>query len=559
MYKKLLLNILIFVFTITLNAQDRKGVFYLTPDSNQHELYVSFLSTVQFKDSDYLKTLLTAVPDIKKINDEFHLQFEKGIAISDEKLNFMESEAIRVSKSGESVRKLRNILKVKINNPTNERLLDLASKLEKLSAVEYCSLQSLKPIQPPADIAPTTTNYEPNQTYLLSNPGVNMSYAWGLGLNGTGIRIRDVEYGFNKNHEELVDRNVSLAAGMTISSSATTAYTEHGTAVLGIVYADKGAYGISGMAYGAQEVVQFPEWQEIGYDRVYAVTQAIANSVAGDVIIYEMQELGRSGGSPPYYVPAEYDQMVWDATKAATDAGIIIVAAAGNGNENLDSAYYSPYMSRGNSGAIIVGAGSPDTGHNKLSYSTYGSRVDVQGWGSNVRSSGYGDYSQFGGDFNQNYTNFSGTSSATPIVASCAIVLQSYYHGLTGNYLTSVQMRNLLKTTGIAQGTGGNIGQLPNMQAAIAQVNVLSAQQNSNMVVFNVFPNPTKDNITINIQEDLADNAKVEIVNTLGQQVYSSSILMGNNEISVANFQSGLYFVKVINGNKSSVRKVIKQ
>ncbi len=29
-----------------------------------------------------------------------------------------------------------------------------------------------------------------------------MRYAWNLGLDGAGIRIRDVEYGFNKNHEE---------------------------------------------------------------------------------------------------------------------------------------------------------------------------------------------------------------------------------------------------------------------------------------------------------------------------------------------------------------------
>lgn len=555
MKKKLLYYILILSFSVTISAQNRKGELYLTPGSNQHELYVSFLTSVQFDTSDYLNVLLRSVPEIKSINDQFHPQFEKGIAISDEKLNFMESEAIRISKNGASVRKLRNILKVKIENPTNERLLDLATKLEQLKEVDYCSLMSLTPIAPPGDIPPVTTNYEPAQTYIGANPGVNMSYAWGLGLTGSGMRVRDCEYGFNKSHEELVDGNVFLAPGMTISTSATTAYTEHGTAVLGIIYANKGAYGISGMAYGAQEVVQFPEWQQTGYDRLYAITQAIGNSVAGDVVIYEMQTGGQSGN----YVPTEYTQAIWDATKAATDAGIIVVAAAGNGNENLDAAFYLSYRNRGDSGAIIVGAGSADVGHNKLSFSTYGARVDVQGWGGGVRATGYGDYIAVGGDFNQNYTTFSGTSSATPIVASCAIVLQSYYHGLTGNYLTSVQMRNLLKTTGIAQGTGGNIGPLPNMQTAIAQVNVLSVQENSNLVVFNVYPNPTKDIITISTQEDLSGNAKVEITNAIGQQVYASNISVGNNDISVADFQSGLYFVKVINGGKSSVRKIIKQ
>ena len=143
-------------------------------------------------------------------------------------------------------------------------------------------------------------------------------------------------------------------------------------------------------------------------------------------------------------------------TKAATDAGLTIVAAAGNGNNNnvgedLDASANVLYMARGNSGAIIVGAGSPNMAHNKLGFSTYGSRVDVQGWGQSVYTASKGDAVMIGGDFNQRYTNFTGTSAATPtpIVASCAVVLQSYYYSLTGNYISGIQIRSLLKATGI--------------------------------------------------------------------------------------------------------------
>lgn len=555
MDKKLLPCILLFFFPIMIQAQNKiQGSQPALADSS-HELYVSFSEAVHFDRTGYLEELLASIPEMNAINNEFHLLCEKGIAISEEQLDFMESEAIRISKNGQSVRKLRNILKVSIDNPTNERLQALSAKLEKLPQVRYCSLVSTAPVHPPGDIAPVTTNYEPSQTYLQSNPGVNMSYAWGLGLTGAGIRIRDVEYGFNKNHEELADVNATLAAGMTVSTSATVDYTEHGTAVLGIVFADKGSYGISGMAYGAQEIVAFPEWQQTGYNRVNAVSQAVAHSVAGDVIIYEMQ----TGGQGSNFVPAEFSVPVWDLTKAATDAGIIVVAAAGNGNEDLDGVYYTSYRNRGDSGAIIVGAGSATINHQKLSYSTYGSRVDVQGWGTNVRATGYGDYSIFGGDFNQQYTNFSGTSSATPIVASCAVVLQSYYHGLSGNYMTSVEMRDLLKLTGIPQGSGGNIGPLPDMQAAIQEINAMLGTPENAMVVFNVFPNPAKDAITVNIQEEVTVTAKVEISNALGQMVYTAKISPGSNEISLTDFQSGLYFVKVSNGGKTSVRKIIKQ
>lgn len=519
-----------------------------------YDLYVCFNETIQFNDEDYLNKILILIPELQNLVVDYNLQFEKGIAISEQKLLFMESEALRISNSSKSVQKLRNILKVKIDNPTLDRLQFIANTLKTLPQIEYASLLSSQPVQPPIDIAPTTTNFEPNQGYLNANPGVNMAHAWGLGLSGSGIKVRDVEYGFNKNHEELSDINTLLAPDMTISSSASTSYTEHGTAVFGILYAHKGTYGISGMAYGAQELILYPEWQVSGYNRINAVTKSIENSVAGDVILYEMQTGGQSGN----YVPAEYNSVVWNLTKAATDSGIIIVAAAGNGNENLDDSFYTTYIARGDSGAIIVGAGSPDIGHNKMSFSTYGSRVDVQGWGSNVIATGYGSYATFGGDFNQQYTSFSGTSSATPIVASCAIVLQSYYFGLTGNYMTSIQLRNLLKSTGIAQGSGGNIGPIPNMQAAITQIGVMLSKENfSKSVLFTMYPNPAKNKVNINMIDNPVTDSQIEIFNALGQKVYVSKMESGLNEIMTNNFQQGLYFVTLTNGKKTATKKLI--
>lgn len=555
--KKITLIISFALFSLSASfAQNRKGSFVLEKGSNAHELYVSFEPSMHFEGEAYETKVLQMIPDFKALQAEYSIVLEKAILISDEKLQEMEQKAIELTGKGNSVAKLRNILKVKIDNPTNERLWALAKKLEGFQEVEYCSFSSLEPIQPPFDIAPTTPNFEVNQTYILPNPGVNMTYAWGLNLTGAGIRVRDVEYGFNANHEDLNERNVFLAPGMTISSSASVSYTEHGTAVFGIVYGDKGAYGISGMAYGASEMILAPEWQVSGYNRVNAVTQAIANSAAGDVLIYEMQTTGAQGE----FGPAEYSGVIWDLTKAATDAGIVIVAAAGNGAEDLDSAPYQSYRNRGNSGAIIVGAGDNTINHDKLYFSTFGNRVDVQGWGTGVFSSGYGDARQIGGDFNQYYTNFSGTSSATPIVASCAIVLQSYYHSLTGNYMTSVQMRNLLKLTGLPQGTGaaGNIGQFPDMQAAILQIQqeFLSVEKISGLE-FIAYPNPAQDKLTI-MTKNLSTDAKVDISNSLGQFIYKGAI-SEENTIDLSSFSQGLYFVKVTDGNKTLTKKIVKK
>jgi subtilisin family serine protease len=552
--KTIFIIIVLFYCACFSYGQVRKGDFRLQKGSNSHELYVCFKPDKVKRHIDF------TVAEIKSLQSKYKLSFENGIGIPVEKLDEMERNAIKLTGSGESVSRLRNIFIVKIDNPSNEKLFSLANELEKINAVAYCFLISMEPIQPPGDIPPTTPNYEGNQAYIQANPGINMQYAWNLGLTGTGIKIKDVEYGFNDNHEELNHKNVLIHPGMTISSSASVSYTEHGTSVFGIVYADKGNYGVSGLAYGATEMRLFPEWQQSGYDRVNAVAQAIGNSVIGDVILYEIQTYG---GTNNYFVPAEYDALIWDLTKAATDAGLTIVAAAGNGNninigEDLDTSAYALYMARGDSGAIIVGAGSPNIAHNKLEFSTYGSRVDVQGWGQSVVTAGKGDVVKIGGDFNQGYTYFGGTSSATSIVASCAAVLQSYYYALTGNYMTGIQMRTLLKTTGIPQGTGGNIGPLPNMRAAILKIqNDFLSVGGHGVLEFIAYPNPVDNILTIKTKE-LSSGAKAEVHNSLGQLVYTSKIT-DESTIDLSSFSKGLYFVKVSDNGKSEVKKIIKR
>lgn len=552
--------LLLFVIKVSVFAQVKKGEFYLTPDSDAHELYVAFNTSIDFNGQMSSSNVINNIPQLESIFTQYGVQLEKGVLLSDEKINQMANNALRISKSDVNVKRLKNIAKVKIDNPTNQRLFELAGLLEGIKEVDFCSLLSLNPIDPPfllppSDIPPMTPDYESFQNYIGADPGVDMAYAWGLGLNGAGIRIRDVEYGFNANHEELAGRNVSVAPGMTISSSASTTYTEHGTAVFGILYADKGGYGVSGMVYGAQELILFPEWQQTGYDRANAVTKAIESSVPGDVIIFEMQAVGNGGST---YVPAEYNSLIWTLTTAATDSGIIIVAAAGNGNQNLDDVYYAPYMNRGNSGAIIVGAGTPNTAHNRMSFSTYGTRVDLQAWGNSVRATGYGNYSQIGGDFNQSYTDFSGTSSATPIIASCVIVLQSYYYSQTSSYMTPLQMRQLLIDTGIAQGTGGHIGSIPNVQAAIDSINATLSTSKNNQVVFSVYPNPSKDKITINLFEDFS-KANIEIYSVLGQKINQKQFEGNSFDLDMSSLQKGVYFLKLTSGGKETTRKIIKE
>lgn len=554
---KNILFIFTFLVSLFLNAQSRKNQFLLNANSNKHELHVSFSTDVVLNDKE---SILTQFSEVASLSNEFQLNFEKTISFSAEKWNDLEKNAKQYAGNSSSVHQLKNIFKVIVDDPSNEKLLLLATEFEKLNSVNYASLISLEPINPPFDIPPTTPDFMVNQTYIGPNPGLNMHYAWDLGLKGEGIRVRDVEYGFNGNHEDLNEVNAFIAPGMTISSDATATYTEHGTAVFGIIIAGNDGYGMTGLAHESSEMILFPEWQEIGYNRINAVNQSIQNSTAGDVIIYEMQEDGAAAGFEDY-VPAEYNSVIWDLTKAASDAGIVIVAAAGNGNQNLDGTLYTNYMNRGNSGAIIVGAGTPNLSHSKISYSTYGSRVDVQGWAQNVFACGYGTLISINNDINQGYVNFSGTSSATPMVAACAIVLQSYHHSLTGAYLTGPQLRTILKETGIPQGnpSAGNVGPFPDMQSAVQRVydDYLLGLDVVNTTEFSVFPNPVQNNLKFLTHQDLSGTAVIEIFNALGQSIFQAKMPI-DKQLDVSNLSSGMYFIKISDGNQSATKKIVK-
>lgn len=381
--------------------------------------------------------------------------------------------------SGRAQPDLAGQVEVLLPEPERERVIALARRLHALAEVEYAELESLDaPPPPPAvDIAPPTPLHESLQTYRAAATGVDVEHVWTrFGIRGdASLRVTDCEYQFNPAHED-------LAGLVQLQPNVVSMYTafgdDHGTAVLGVLASGWNAYGTTGSVPDCP-VWFYPEFSELttgSQSRAACVTAAIADSAAGDIVILEMQANGPGSGSSDY-VPAEFSLSVWNAVKTGSDAGVITVAAAGNGNQNLDDAgLFADYQGRGDSGAIIVGAGSTERA--KLSFSTHGARVNLQGWGNSVFTTGYGGYATYGGDPNQRYTSaFSGTSSATPLVTSAVALLQSVAIRVLERRLTPAEVRQLLVDTGRAQ-TGANattapIGPLPDLAAACDELFML--------------------------------------------------------------------------------------
>ncbi|CEJ68583.1 Major intracellular serine protease precursor [Chryseobacterium oranimense G311] len=526
-------------------------------DQLSSNIYVCFSKDVSSDKEALSKN--PALAEFVKTND---ISFVNDLGFSERKLEEMMASSRANGNSGESVQKLKRIFRVSLPFLNHEEAERTARTLEKFPEVEYVSVMSSTPIEPPFVKAfVTTPDLESLQTYLNDNPGINAKYAWSRGITGQNIRIRDVEYGFYKTHEMLSNQNsIQLEPGYSPNSGLSgNNYRDHGTAVVSILGSVKDNIGLSGAAYSASEIKGYMEWTTVGYNRATAVSRSINASQAGDIILYEMQ----TGGKDGQYCPAEYDSVIWDLTKAATDSGIIIIAAAGNGNQNLDDPFYASYMARGNSGAIIVGAGSSNTTHSKLSFSTYGKRVDVQGWGSNVLAAGYGSYQKYDNDNNRTYNYFSGTSSATPVVASAATLIQSFYRQTTGQYLTPAAMKNLLISTGIPQGgtvANQKIGPFPNVKNAILQLESSSLLKSNKAEVplpleVKIYPNPVTSHITIHSSD--SKKLDFEIINMQGRTVRKGSALP-DEKIGTADLLPGQYIINITEGQRRVVEKFTK-
>lgn len=88
----------------------------------------------------------------------------------------------------------------------------------------------------------------------------------------------------------------------------------------------------------------------------------------------------------------------------------------------------------------------------------------------------------------------------------------------------------------------------------------IGLQENNNSLSFSIFPNPTKDRLTITInQENILKNTTISVFNIQGQLFLSKPILKKVTEIDISNLSKGIYFLKLNSNNKTEVTKIIKE
>ncbi|WP_405569181.1 T9SS type A sorting domain-containing protein [Winogradskyella sp. Asnod2-B02-A] len=79
-----------------------------------------------------------------------------------------------------------------------------------------------------------------------------------------------------------------------------------------------------------------------------------------------------------------------------------------------------------------------------------------------------------------------------------------------------------------------------------------------NVTRFNMFPNPAKENVTIQLASSNFETGSVNIYNIQGKVILKQITLQANTSvIDISSLESGLYFVELTIGNASTVQKLI--
>lgn len=193
----------------------------------------------------------------------------------------------------------------------------------------------------------------------------------------------------------------------------------HGTHVSGIIAAARNnGVGVDGVADNVKimTVRAVPDGDEHDKDIALAIRYAADN---GAKVIN--MSFGK-GFSPE-------KKWVDEAVRYAENKGVLLVHAAGNSHQNLDTTnnFPTPVFEEGTTRApnwITVGAsGDPKAGGITASFSNYGKKeVDVFAPGVKIYSTVPGG---------NTYQNLQGTSMASPVVAGLAAFILQYYPDLT--------------------------------------------------------------------------------------------------------------------------------
>lgn len=261
-------------------------------------------------------------------------------------------------------------------------------------------------------------------TYQADLVLIGMPSAWAMTTGSPSVVVGVLDTGYEGTHEDLAAvPTVSAYNARTGSTNVTDGYG-HGTHVAGTIAAStNNATGVAGIAPGVTIMpVKVMDSSGQGYWSDFLDGVDWARTHGASVINLSLGS-GLSADQIAAFQPT---------FTAARDAGVLVIAAAGNSNSS------TPFYPA--SFAKVISVSATTNSDTKASFSNFGPKVDLAAPGVVITST-YSDGT---------YRSMSGTSMATPHVVGLAALIRSLHPGYT-----PAEVETALRETALDLGTAG--------------------------------------------------------------------------------------------------------
>lgn len=399
----------------------------------------------------------------------------------------------------------------------------------------------------------TTTNFNygnaANQISMLKGDFLHQQ-----GLTGKDQIIAIIDAGFpNVNtlaaFQRLRDNN-QILGGYNFADRTTNFYTRdsHGTNVLSTIagYIDGQFVGTAPDAKFYLFISEIAETETVLEETLWVEAAERADSLGVDVI---NTSLGYTtfDNAAYNYTYNDMDGKTTFITRGAeigVSRGMILVNAAGNeGNDDWK------YMGAPADAASIFTVGAVNATGNIAAFSSFGPtsdgriKPDVLAQGQNVYVINH---------ISGTAVTSNGTSFSSPIMAGIVACFWQAFPDLTNLQIMQRIRESADKYNNPTAQEGYGI---PNFENAYS---ILGVEDQNFLNVTTVYPNPVNNNFTIQTSLQSLENTQIQIFNVIGKKVFEK-IGLRTKKVNVSQLHSGIYILKITNGNQQKTIKLIKK
>lgn len=329
--------------------------------------------------------LSLAVPAFASGGDAAKGLSRKIVALSPDAVN----EVVRAK-----LEELGGVIEKKIGTPRGPLLVVLlppqatraVTQLAGVLRVEDDAVAYALPAKPTPTPSPETTPWGVDR--------IDAEKVWPIGNTGSGVNVAVLDTGIDLDHPDLA---ANIKGGINTINSLKTADDDngHGSHVAGIIAAVDNSIGVIGVAPQAS-LYAVKVLSKSGSGFVSDIIEGVQWSINSNMKVINMS-LGTSADVQSFH----------DALIDASNAGIVLVAAAGNSGPGDNTVLYPAKY------AEVIAVSATDSNDTLASFSSRGPEVEVAAPGVNI-------YSTYKGG---TYKTMSGTSMAAPHVAGTAALV----------------------------------------------------------------------------------------------------------------------------------------